>query len=210
MTEPIEVETAKRKGSMLYRVYFCEQPGGEMKHRFTCANLDDAEARARELGDKGCGTQIVEYDSDFPSTAPPSRLPRVEESAIPEVCGSDKAPEGWSCTRVYGHDGPCAAMQIPIQVDSNDPPVCQRCESEYNLRDGYEVSKYCDTCAQELVTEYEFRLVAPAPIPSATAPYTYQSLYEAKAKQLAGLIVSNHAPSIDKVARLLAKEDAGR
>lgn len=52
--------------------------------------------------------------------------------------------------------------------------------------------------------------VAPSPVPSAKDLYTYQVLYEKRAKELAGLIVSGHVPSIDKVARLLAKEDAGR
>lgn len=26
-------------------------------------------------------------------------------------CGKSRAPEGWSCTRAYGHDGPCAAVR---------------------------------------------------------------------------------------------------
>lgn len=49
-----------------------------------------------------------------------------------------------------------------------------------------------------------------ATLEGAGKPYTYQALYEKRAKSLAGLIVSGHVPSIDKIARLLAKEDAGR
>ncbi len=37
----------------------------------------------------------------------------------------------------------------------NEPPTCARCETEYSLRDGMEVSKYCDLCAQERVSELE-------------------------------------------------------
>ena len=33
--------------------------------------------------------------------------------------------------------------------------TCARCEDEYNLRDGEEPSKYCDSCAQERVVELE-------------------------------------------------------
>lgn len=39
--------------------------------------------------------------------------------------------------------------------EPNEPPVCERCETEYNLHDGYEPSKYCDYCAQERVSELE-------------------------------------------------------
>jgi hypothetical protein len=59
-------------------------------------------------------------------------------------------PKGWRCTRMAGHEGPCAAVS-----DSNDPPVCEACEDEYSLRDGMEVSRYCDPCAQERVAVAE-------------------------------------------------------
>jgi hypothetical protein len=26
------------------------------------------------------------------------------------ICGTSKAPAGWSCTRIEGHEGPCAAV----------------------------------------------------------------------------------------------------
>jgi|HubBroStandDraft_6_1064221.scaffolds.fasta_scaffold03965_13 hypothetical protein len=35
----------------------------------------------------------------------------------------------------------------------NEPPVCKVCGDEYYLRDGYEVTDYCDPCAQELAPE---------------------------------------------------------
>jgi hypothetical protein len=41
-----------------------------------------------------------------------------------------------------------------------------------------------------------------------TEPYRYQALYEKKARQLASLISSGDAGSIDKIARLLALEDS--
>lgn len=34
-------------------------------------------------------------------------------------------------------------------------PVCARCEEEYSPRAGMDPSKYCDLCAQELVSELE-------------------------------------------------------
>lgn len=42
----------------------------------------------------------------------------------------------------------------------NEPPTCARCEDEYSLRDGMEPSKYCDPCAQEIVSELEAMLAA--------------------------------------------------
>ena len=36
---------------------------------------------------------------------------------------------------------------------SDDPPVCVKCGDEYHLPDGYEVTDYCDPCAQELVPD---------------------------------------------------------
>ncbi len=27
-------------------------------------------------------------------------------------CGTSKSPAGWACTRILGHDGPCAAKRI--------------------------------------------------------------------------------------------------
>lgn len=40
----------------------------------------------------------------------------------------------------------------------NEPPVCVLCESEYNLHDGMDVSKYCDPCAQSRVIDVEIML----------------------------------------------------
>jgi hypothetical protein len=37
----------------------------------------------------------------------------------------------------------------------NEPPTCEFCGDEYSLHDGYEPSKYCDSCAQERVVEFE-------------------------------------------------------
>lgn len=35
------------------------------------------------------------------------------------TCSDTKAPTGWSCTRVIGHDGPCAAIpyRYPKAID---------------------------------------------------------------------------------------------
>jgi hypothetical protein len=35
----------------------------------------------------------------------------------------------------------------------DEPPICKKCGDEYFLKDGYEVTDYCDPCAQELVPE---------------------------------------------------------
>ena len=37
----------------------------------------------------------------------------------------------------------------------NDPPCCERCGMEYNLRDGDDPSKYCDPCAQAALLDME-------------------------------------------------------
>ena len=35
----------------------------------------------------------------------------------------------------------------------DDPPTCIKCGDEYFLKDGYEITDYCDPCAQELVPD---------------------------------------------------------
>lgn len=89
-------DAIEAKESMLYRVYFCEKPSAEMKHRFTCSNMEDAQDKARELENQGFGTEIIEYDSDFPASAPPSRLPKPVEAEGGGVgqlceCGHDRS-----------------------------------------------------------------------------------------------------------------------
>lgn len=40
----------------------------------------------------------------------------------------------------------------------NEPPVCKKCEEEYSLRDGYEPTDYCDSCAHEVVQDLALKL----------------------------------------------------
>jgi len=40
----------------------------------------------------------------------------------------------------------------------NEPPICKRCEEEYSLRDGCEVTDYCDSCAHEVVQDLALKL----------------------------------------------------
>jgi uncharacterized Zn ribbon protein len=40
-----------------------------------------------------------------------------------------------------------------VQAGRDDPPTCIKCGDEYSLHDGFEVTDYCDPCAQELVPE---------------------------------------------------------
>jgi PHP family Zn ribbon phosphoesterase len=42
--------------------------------------------------------------------------------------------------------------------DGYDDVICARCDRAFFLRDGYEPTKYCDECAQELVEELEQQL----------------------------------------------------
>ena len=39
------------------------------------------------------------------------------------------------------------------RINPDDPPTCCKCGDEYFLKDGFEVTDYCDPCAQELVPE---------------------------------------------------------
>lgn len=51
------------------------------------------------------------------------------------ACANAKAPRGWYCTRVYGHEGPCAARPQVANVRTSDTTeVCWRCDRE--IRDG--------------------------------------------------------------------------
>lgn len=37
------------------------------------------------------------------------------KAALPR-CANTKAPGGWYCSRIQGHEGPCAAHQVPRDV----------------------------------------------------------------------------------------------
>jgi hypothetical protein len=39
------------------------------------------------------------------------------------------------------------------EAASDDPPTCNKCGDEFTVPDGYEVTDYCNPCAQELVPE---------------------------------------------------------
>jgi hypothetical protein len=41
---------------------------------------------------------------------------------------------------------------MPDEPD-HDGHICERCESEYSLRDGQDLTRYCDECAQIVVEE---------------------------------------------------------
>lgn len=45
----------------MYRVYFCQYPGAEMKHNSTWEDHADTEVRVRELEDRGFGTEIRDH-----------------------------------------------------------------------------------------------------------------------------------------------------
>lgn len=47
---------------------------------------------------------IVDRGDSFPVLA--------DSVDVDAVCAASKAPAGWSCTRVHGHTGPCAAVEI--------------------------------------------------------------------------------------------------
>jgi hypothetical protein len=40
----------------------------------------------------------------------------------------------------------------------DEPPVCARCKEEYLCPDGYDPTKYCNSCAHEQVSELEAML----------------------------------------------------
>ena len=39
---------------------------------------------------------------------------------------------------------------VPTQ-EANEPPICKKCEDEFSVPDGYDVTDYCNPCAQEVV-----------------------------------------------------------
>ena len=49
----------------------------------------------------------------------------------------------------------CDRIWRESKVELNEPPICERCEDEYSLRDGMEPTKYCDACAHQTVSELE-------------------------------------------------------
>lgn len=170
-------EAKEAKAQLRHRVYFCVKPGEEMKHNSTWADRINAKIRARELENKGYGTEIVSYDANFPETAPASRLHAREE---PEgwMCGSTKAPSGWGCTREKGHDGSCAARVVTkpsedlsrvsrdggVEATSKFWARCSYCERKWNAASDAEVCAVCETEANVVFTPTSDE---PSPTPTA-------------------------------------------
>lgn len=45
-------------------------------------------------------------------------------------------------------------------VRDSEPPVCQRCDDEYLLRDNCEPTKFCDECSHAALSEAEAALAS--------------------------------------------------
>lgn len=103
----------------------------------TAGKTTDADRILRALGDLPPSENVVALDAPLPysvlnSKALDSRpsvgtftLPVEAQAGTPanELPACTRPPEGWSCSRPAGHDGPCAARQvfIPLAQCHADP-----------------------------------------------------------------------------------------
>jgi uncharacterized Zn ribbon protein len=70
---------------------------------------------------------------------------------------------------------------MPDEPD-HDGHICERCESEYSLRDGQDPTRYCDECAQVVVEEQAAQIER---LRTAISQYADEANWEFHQEQLA-------------------------